>query len=172
MIKYFRHVSIIIMGTVLLGCQNSQPTVQKRAQTTQQSSSFGQNSPALSASPVGAGASGQSGSDGKKPTLEQALQEAPKEDSTLRPFNARYKSAEANLENHPSSVSAQQAYVRATYAYAHDIEYVSSLDPVIRYRAALLLYERALKVEPKDPKCLKEYNLIVSIYQTMGGVPH
>lgn len=172
MIKYFRYVSIIIIGAVLFGCQNSQPTVQKSAQANQQSSSFGQNSPTLSATPPGSGVSGQSGSDGKKPTLEQALLEAPKEDPTLRPFDTKYSSAEANLENHPSSSTAKEDYVKATYAYAHDMEYVSSLDPVIRYRAALLLYERALKVEPKDPKCLKEYNLIVSIYQTMGGVPH
>ncbi|WP_156412880.1 hypothetical protein [Chthonomonas calidirosea] len=112
-------------------------------------------------------------SEEKKPTLSQALAEAPMDDPSLKPLVQKYAQAEAALKAHPNDANAKKAYVNAAYNYAHTIEYVSDkLEPVIKYRAALLLYRKALAVDPNNAPCEREKDQIEAIYRTMpGGVP-
>lgn len=111
--------------------------------------------------------------DEKKPSLQQAVKEAPSLDPACTPYQKKYAQAEALLKSKPGDPSAKKAYVLAAYNYAYFMEYTSDkLEPSVRYRAALLIYRDALKVDPSDKKCSKEKSQIDAIYKSMpGGIP-
>lgn len=89
-------------------------------------------------------------------------------DSNLLPLREKYEEAQTSLKQE-SSPSKKQAFVTAAYNYGHAIEYSDSVtDPRVKYRAALLLYSQALKVDPSDKQSKSERDQIVRIYTSMG----
>lgn len=151
---------------VLVGCQsvNTAPANSNTASRSTAPDAFaGTNAAPSAAAP----------SEEKKPTLSQALAEAPVDDPSLKPLAQKYAQAEAALKAHPNDPNVKKAYVNAAYNYAHAIEYVSDkLEPMIKYRAALLLYRKALAVDPTNAPSEREKDQIEAIYRTMpGGIP-
>lgn len=111
---------------------------------------------------------------GKAPkmTVEQALQQAVKADPALEPLEKTFKAAEANLKKKPKDAKVKKAYVEACYQYGRQAMASGNKQPRVLYRAALALYRRALKVDPKHAPSLNDKQVIEDIYKTMpGGVP-
>lgn len=166
------HIAKAIVGgglfLLLVGCQNSNtpPANGSQAQNQPPTSPFAN----ASAVPPVANTSPETE---KKPTLAQALAEAPKLDPSLKPLAQQYAKVEADLKSHPNDPAVKQAFVNVAYTYAHSIEYGSDkLEPMVKYRASLLLYRKALAVDPNHAPSLHEKDLIESIYRTMpGGIP-
>lgn len=112
------------------------------------------------------------GKPAPKMTSEQALKEATKADASLATLDKAFKEAETKLKKSPKDAKAKKAYVDACYKYGHQAMTNGNKSPKILYRAALALYRRALKVDPKHQPSLDDKKLIEDIYQTMpGGVP-
>ena len=84
-----------------------------------------------------------------KMTAEEALKEAPKADTSLASLDKAFKETETKLKKSPKDAKAKKAYVDACYKYGHQAMVNGSKSPRILYRAALALYRRALKVDPK-----------------------
>ncbi len=166
--KRYHSLVLIVATTLITGCSsNTAPTSDKTTTASKQpnaSTSF--NSPSLMASPPVSSTPTESG--GKKPSLEQALSEVPKDDPSLKPLDAAYKAAATALKANPASITLQKQFTDAAYAYGSKIEYGSSLGTVVRYRASLCVYQAALKVNPGDAKCKKEADQIIGIYHEMG----
>ncbi len=109
---------------------------------------------------------------GPKMTTEQALQQAAKTNPALASFDKSFKSAEATLKKKPKDAKAKKAYVEACYKYGHEAMVSGQASPKVMYRAALALFRRALKVDPKHKASLDEKKMIEDIYKTMpGGIP-
>ncbi len=136
---------------------------------------------ALIVLPLGAMAQGKpTGKDTGKPkppsaapsSLDESLKQAPKLDAKLVPLDKAFTAAAAKLKKSPKDAAAKKAYVTAAYTYGSAAEYSDTLSPRIRYRAALLLYRKALAVDPKHKESLAEKQKIEDIYKTMpGGIP-
>jgi tetratricopeptide (TPR) repeat protein len=109
---------------------------------------------------------------GPKLTVEQALQQAVKADPDLAPLEKAFKTAEAALKKKPKDAKAKKAYVDAAYKYGHSAMVAGNKQPRVLYRAALALYRRALKVDPKHQPSLDDKKVIEDIYSSMpGGIP-
>lgn len=105
-------------------------------------------------------------------SLDEALKQAPKLDAKLVPLDKAYATAATKLKKSPKDAAAKKAYVTAAYTYGSAAEYSETLSPKIRYRAALLLYRKALAVDPKHKESLAEKQKIEDIYKGMpGGIP-
>lgn len=168
-LKRYHPFLYAMLIAIAVGCSNeTSPATSKSGHATAQpptaSTSF--NSPSLMASPPTTSTS--TASEGKKPSLAQALAEVPKDDPSLKPLDTAYKSAAAALQASPTSSVLMKQFTNAAYAYGSKIEYGSSLGTVVRYRASLYVYQAALKVNPNDAKCKKEADQIIAIYQEMG----
>jgi tetratricopeptide (TPR) repeat protein len=105
-----------------------------------------------------------------KMTLAEALKQAPKLDPALVPLDKAFNAAEARLKKSPKDAAAKKAYVEAAYKYGKAAEdnNNSKLPPPVQYRAALALYNKALKVDPKHQPSLTEKQKIVDVYKSMG----
>ncbi len=171
--SFHRYCTIALTAGVVFvaGCSsNTAPAASTNKSTTtaaqKPNANTTFNSPSLMASSPSSSSPAQSG--GKKPSLEQALAEAPKQDPSLKSLDTAYQAAAMALKANPTSKSLQKAFTDAAYAYGSKIEYGSSLGTVVRYRASLCVYQAALKVNPNDPKCKKEADQIIAIYQEMN----
>jgi tetratricopeptide (TPR) repeat protein len=109
---------------------------------------------------------------GPKLTTEQALKEAPKTDPSLKDLDKAFKDAEGKLKKKPKDAKLKKAYVEACYKYGHQAMLNGNKSPKVLYRAALALFRRGLKVDPKHQPSLDDKKTIEDIYQSMpGGVP-
>ncbi len=114
---------------------------------------------------MGGGPMSGGGSDMK---AEDALKAAPTLAPDLAPLKAAMDKAETAYKQDPKDDKLKAAYVDATYNYGHAAMEDGQKDPRVMYRAALALYRRALKVDPKHQPSLADKNMIESIYQQMG----
>ncbi len=172
--------ALAIVALWCTGCQeNVSSAPPAPAPTTP--SPFSQSQVAPPSSDSGGAASSSTGSapltgsgatSTAKPTMAQALALAPQEDTSVKPYFNKYEAARLALNANKTSAATQKAYIKAALSYAHYLEYTSSLDPVLRYRASLLLYEKVLAIDKNNTTAQHEYNQIASIYRTMGGLPH
>ena len=106
---------------------------------------------------------------GKQLTSEQALKEVPKLEKSFIPLEKSFKAAAAKLKKSPKDAKVKKAYVDAAYKYGHTVMTAQGkLSPRIMYRAALALYRKALKVDPKHKPSLEDKKLIEDIYKQMG----
>jgi tetratricopeptide (TPR) repeat protein len=105
-----------------------------------------------------------------KMTLADALKQAPKLDPGLAPLDKAFSAAEAKLKKSPKDPAAKKAYVEAAYKYGKAAEdnNSSKLTPPVQYRAALAMYNKALKVDPKHQPSITEKQKIVAVYKSMG----
>lgn len=151
--------------TVLWGCSEPQtpPSAQGGGTVSEAAPGSGGAPPAA---PAG-------GSDSEpNVTLAQAVLLAPQQDPTMKPLSDAYNKAAAAMKKSANDSGARAAYDKATYQFAHAVEYQASLSPRVKYRAALELYRRALKVDPGDTASKKEMETIENIYRTIpGGIP-
>ena len=105
-----------------------------------------------------------------KMTLAEALKQAPKLDPSLVPLEKAFNVADAKLKKSPKDPAAKKAYVEAAYKYGKAAEdnNNSKLPPPVQYRAALAMYNKALKVDPKHQPSVTEKQKIVDVYKSMG----
>jgi tetratricopeptide (TPR) repeat protein len=105
-----------------------------------------------------------------KMTLAEALKQAPKLDPGLVPLEKAFNIADAKLKKTPKDPAARKAYVEAAYKYGKAAEdnNSSKLTPPVQYRAALAMYNKALKVDPKHQPSLTEKQKIIDVYKSMG----
>jgi hypothetical protein len=104
-----------------------------------------------------------------KMTCAQALKEAPKDDPQLAALAKTFDADTAKLKKSPKDAKVKKAYVDDGAKYAHQVIYGDSkLSPAVKYRAGLALCRLVLKVDPKNPDCMKSQNEIESIYKQMG----
>lgn len=117
----------------------------------------------------GGGAVAPFAGGGKPMTSEEALKEVPKLDKSLAPLEKSFKAAEARLKKSPKDAKVKKAYVDAAYKYGHTVMTgQGKLPSRVMYRAALALYRKALKVDPKHKPSLEDKKLIEDIYKQMG----
>jgi len=101
-------------------------------------------------------------------TAEDALKIVTTIDPGLAPQQAAMQKAEAAYTKSPNDAKLKTAYVNATYAFGHAVMLDGQKDQRVMYRAALALYRRALKVDPKHQPSLDDKKLIEGIYVSMG----
>lgn len=101
-------------------------------------------------------------------TTEEALKQAPKINKDLVKLEKAMNDAQAKMKKKPKDAALKKAYVEATYKYANTAMTDPNLPPAVKYRAALALYRRALKVDPKHKQSLAEKKQIEDIYESMG----
>ena len=102
-------------------------------------------------------------------TAEEALKQVPALDKNFAPMQADLTGKEAALKLAPNDPKAKSAYVESAYNYGHKLVLGPTSAPqTVQYRAALALYRRALKVDPKHQPSLDETKTIEDIYTQMG----
>ena len=106
---------------------------------------------------------------GTKITVEEALAGVPKSDPKYKDFAKRLAEAEATLKEKPDDADAKKAFVEVAYEYGHDVMAgTNELTPAVKYRAALALYRRALKVDAAHQPSLDDLKSIEDVYTQMG----
>ncbi len=106
---------------------------------------------------------------GLKVTGEEALVSVPKTDPQFEEDARNLAEAEAALKDKPNDEAAKKACVEAAYTYGHKVMGgTSQVPPAIKYRAALALYRRALKIDAGHQPSLDDKKTIEDIYTQMG----
>ena len=106
---------------------------------------------------------------GSNMTAEEALKQAPTLDPKFAPMQKDLAERETALKKAPDDPKAKAAYVETAYKYGHELySGDTSVSQTIRYRAALAVYRRVLKVDPANQKSLEEKQMIEKIYSSMG----
>ncbi|HLK57797.1 MAG TPA: hypothetical protein VKU00_14620 [Chthonomonadaceae bacterium] len=101
-------------------------------------------------------------------TCDEALKQAPKDDTSLAPLDKTFKDSEAQLKKSPKDEKVKKTYVEAAYKYGHTVMLdQGKLRPAVQYRAALALYRKALAVDPKHKPSLDDKKTIEDIYTSM-----
>ncbi len=102
-------------------------------------------------------------------TAEEALASVPKSEPKYAPLQKKQDEAEAALKAKPADEAAKKAYVEQTYAYGHELMAGdNSINQKVKYRAALALFRRALKVDSTHAPTLADKKMIEDIYGQMG----
>ena len=106
---------------------------------------------------------------GSNMTAEEALKQVPTLDPKFAPMDKDMRAKEAALKQEPNDAKAKSAYVESAYNYGHTLVLGPTTVPQrAQYRAALALFRRALKVDPKHEQSLNESKTINDIYTQMG----
>lgn len=96
-----------------------------------------------------------------------AASKAPAASKDVRALQADYESAKAA---HGKAPEAKDEYVEATVAYATAVMKGDG-PPKVKYPMALELYAEALKLDPKNEEAVKNRDMILGIYESMGRKP-
>ncbi len=99
-------------------------------------------------------------------TCAQALSQASKDDPELAKMAKSFDADAAKLKKSPKDAKVKKAYVEDGVKYEQKIvRGANKLGPAIKYRAGLALCRLVLKVDPKNPECVKDKALIEHIYK-------
>ena len=112
---------------------------------------------------------GGGGGASTKMTAEEALASLPKAEPKYVEVQKKQDQSEAALKAKSTDATTKKAYVEQTYNYAHEVMTgQNALSPTTKYRAALALYRRVLKVDPTHAPSLEEKKRIDDIYVQMS----
>lgn len=78
------------------------------------------------------------------------------------------KKADAAFKKSPKDASARKAYIEANNRHGLACMVTDAVDRKLKYRMALADFRKVLKVDPKNSVAKQNYDLIVSIYKSMG----
>ena len=122
-----------------------------------------------------AGSTGRNGENTPKPsglskiTLEEALASVPKTEPKYEDYAKRLTEAEAALKEKPDDPATKKTYVETAYEYGHEVMAGANQIPApIKYRAALALFRRALKVDPDHAPSQTDKKSIEDVYTQLG----
>ena len=190
--NHFATLTLAVTTILLVGCGDNKPadtTVSTSAnQTSPASTPKALSTPApvstnppTETSPMNPGSPGKPmggkpegdapmmGAGATSMTAEEALATVPKTEPKYADTQKKQDAAEAALKAKPTDPATKKAYVEQTYAYGHDVMTGDNqLPPPQKYRAALALFRRVLKVDPTHAPTLAEKKTMEDIYTQMG----
>ena len=104
-----------------------------------------------------------------KMTCDDALKQAPKDDTSLAPLDKTFREAAVKQRKSPKDAKVKKTFVDAANKYADKaIGNDSKLNPAVKYRAVLALNRMTLAVDPKNQHALDQKKQIEDIYKQMG----
>jgi cellulose biosynthesis protein BcsQ len=104
------------------------------------------------------------------PMGQKAAAKGPKQvdDKKLKALEVDYKKAKDSFAKKPKDAKMKKAYIDATFAFGMGNMYSETLPPRTKYKTALTYFREVLKTDPKNKPAKEQYDLIASIYKSMG----
>jgi hypothetical protein len=90
------------------------------------------------------------------------------DDKKLKSLEVSYKKAKELFAKKPNDAKAKKSYIDATFAFGMGNMYSETLPPRMKYKTALTYFREVMKVDPKNKPAKEQYDLIASIYKSMG----
>lgn len=88
--------------------------------------------------------------------------------ATMAKLTAAQKKADAAFKKNPKDAAARKAYIDANNRHGLAAMRTDALDRKVKYKIAVADFRKVLKVDPKNAIAKENYDLIVSIYKSMG----
>ena len=90
------------------------------------------------------------------------------DDKKLKNLEFSYQKAKELFAKKPKDAKVKKSYIDATFAFGMGNMYSETLPPRMKYKTALTYFREVMKVDPKNKPAKEQYDLIASIYKSMG----
>jgi tetratricopeptide (TPR) repeat protein len=152
----------LIIGLTVSGCVEKVP--KNEAASDASSSGMAQAPPSSTSSPE---ASGSPQSNNGRLTPDQA-DSSGSSNAEAEKWKTKASALEAKLRKSPGDAKIKKDLAEAYYQEGEAIMFDNSLPPRMKYKPALLLFDKTLKLNPQHQKAAESKATIEAIYRQMG----